>query len=62
MWEERSPLPAHLTDADLRRTARHGIGALPTEAALALFDAALTAAQPHVLAAAVDPAALRASA
>ncbi|MFJ6987321.1 MULTISPECIES: SDR family NAD(P)-dependent oxidoreductase [unclassified Streptomyces] len=62
MWEERSPLTAHLTDADLRRTARHGIGALPTEAALALFDAALTAAQPHVLAAAVDPAALRASA
>ncbi|MFH9672226.1 SDR family NAD(P)-dependent oxidoreductase [Streptomyces sp. NPDC017405] len=62
MWEERSALTAHLTDADVRKTARGGIGALPTEAALALFDAALTAAQPHVLAAAVDTAALRATA
>ncbi|MFF9764873.1 SDR family NAD(P)-dependent oxidoreductase, partial [Streptomyces caelestis] len=60
MWEERSALTAHLTDADVRKTARGGIGALTTGAALALFDAALTAAHPHVLAAEVDPAALRA--
>ncbi|MEV7198205.1 SDR family NAD(P)-dependent oxidoreductase, partial [Streptomyces sp. NPDC093510] len=62
MWEERSALTAHLTDADVRKMARGGIGALTTQAALALFDAALTAAQPHVLAADIDTATLRAAA
>ncbi|MFD4631737.1 SDR family NAD(P)-dependent oxidoreductase [Streptomyces sp. NPDC058284] len=62
MWEERSALTAHLTDADVRKMARGGVGALSTAAALALLDAALSAAQPHVLAADVDPAALRAAA
>ncbi|MEW2527040.1 SDR family NAD(P)-dependent oxidoreductase [Streptomyces sp. NPDC047071] len=62
MWRERSALTAHLSDADVRKMARGGVGALTTDAALALFDAALTAAQPHVLAAAVDTAALRAAA
>nr|WP_209310521.1 type I polyketide synthase [Streptomyces spiramenti] len=61
MWEQRSALTAHLTDTDVRKMARGGIGALPTETALALFDAALTAPQPHVLAADIDTAALRAA-
>ncbi|MFK4067217.1 beta-ketoacyl synthase N-terminal-like domain-containing protein [Streptomyces sp. NPDC029674] len=62
MWEERSALTAHLTDADVRKMARGGIGALSTAEGLARFDAALGAAQPHVLAADVDTARLRAAA
>ncbi|MEU8825667.1 SDR family NAD(P)-dependent oxidoreductase [Streptomyces sp. NPDC048636] len=60
MWEERSTLTAHLTEADLRAMASRGIGALPTGSALTLFDAALRAETPYVLAAAVDPGALTA--
>ncbi|MFI0191346.1 SDR family NAD(P)-dependent oxidoreductase [Streptomyces sp. NPDC017082] len=41
MWERRSGLTRALTDADLRRMARSGVGPLPTEEGLALFDAAL---------------------
>ncbi|WP_432015382.1 SDR family NAD(P)-dependent oxidoreductase [Streptomyces cucumeris] len=62
MWEERSELTAHLTEADLRAMADRGIGALSTGAALGLFDAALRAETPYVLAAAVDPVALTAAA
>ncbi|WP_228817987.1 type I polyketide synthase [Nocardia transvalensis] len=40
LWDERSGLTADLTDADLRRLSELGIGAMPTESALSLFDAA----------------------
>jgi polyketide synthase 12 len=43
MWEQRSGLTGGLTEADLRRMARSGVGQLPTEEGLALFDAALRA-------------------
>ncbi|MFF5538293.1 SDR family NAD(P)-dependent oxidoreductase [Streptomyces cinerochromogenes] len=43
MWERRSGLTRALSDADLRRMARSGVGRLPTEEGLALFDAALRA-------------------
>ncbi|MET8689246.1 SDR family NAD(P)-dependent oxidoreductase [Streptomyces sp. NPDC004732] len=62
MWEERSTLTAHLTDADVRKMARGGVGALSTAAALRLFDAALRAEAPYAFAADVDTAALRAAA
>ncbi|GAB4585387.1 type I polyketide synthase [Nocardia sp. IFM 10818] len=40
LWDERSALTTGLTDSDLRRLAGLGIGAMPTESALSLFDAA----------------------
>ncbi|QIS10427.1 type I polyketide synthase [Nocardia arthritidis] len=40
LWDERSGLTAELTDLDLRRLSELGIGAMPTESALSLFDAA----------------------
>ncbi|QBS39349.1 type I polyketide synthase [Nocardia sp. CS682] len=40
LWDERSALTSGLTDADLRRLAGLGIGAMRTESALTLFDAA----------------------
>ncbi|MFI6173859.1 SDR family NAD(P)-dependent oxidoreductase [Nocardia sp. NPDC051052] len=40
LWDERSALTADLTDTDLSRLARLGIGAMRTESALSLFDAA----------------------
>ncbi|MFJ3934709.1 SDR family NAD(P)-dependent oxidoreductase, partial [Streptomyces sp. NPDC090029] len=40
LWEERSSLTGGLTGTDLHRLAGLGIGALPTEQALALFDSA----------------------
>jgi acyl transferase domain-containing protein len=43
LWAERSGLTRDLTDGDLARMARGGTTAMPTEHALALFDAALRA-------------------
>jgi acyl transferase domain-containing protein/acyl carrier protein len=43
LWAERSGLTRDLTDGDLARMARGGTAAMPTEHALALFDAALHA-------------------
>ncbi|WP_444545268.1 SDR family NAD(P)-dependent oxidoreductase [Streptomyces cinerochromogenes] len=43
MWERRSGLTRALSDADLRRMARSGVGRLPTDEGLALFDTALRA-------------------
>ncbi|MFJ9608935.1 type I polyketide synthase [Kitasatospora sp. NPDC101176] len=41
LWEQRSTLTADLAGPELERIARAGAGALPTDEALALFDAAL---------------------
>ncbi|MBU3068121.1 SDR family NAD(P)-dependent oxidoreductase [Nocardia sp. NEAU-G5] len=40
LWDESSGLTATLTDADVRRLSGLGIGAMATDAALALFDIA----------------------
>ncbi|MEZ0090844.1 SDR family NAD(P)-dependent oxidoreductase [Streptacidiphilus sp. EB129] len=60
LWEQRSALTARLGDADLRRMARRGAGALGSAEGLAMFDTALAGSRPYVLAAKLDPAALRA--
>ncbi|MFE7454937.1 type I polyketide synthase, partial [Streptomyces griseus] len=45
LWEERSSLTGGIGTTALRRLARLGIGALPTEVALSLFDTACAAAR-----------------
>ncbi|MFT2018190.1 type I polyketide synthase [Streptomyces sp. 796.1] len=40
-WAEASGMTGHLAEADVRRLARTGVGALSSAAGLALFDAAL---------------------
>ncbi|MEV4898542.1 type I polyketide synthase, partial [Nonomuraea sp. NPDC055795] len=59
LWEQPSGITAHLTDLDRARAARGGLRALPTREALALFDAALGAAAPVVVTAALDLAAIQ---
>ncbi|GAA3803557.1 hypothetical protein GCM10023083_43410 [Streptomyces phyllanthi] len=46
LWEEASGMTAHLTRADLTRTARYGLHSLPTAQALAAFDLALELDEP----------------
>ncbi|MEV0263452.1 SDR family NAD(P)-dependent oxidoreductase [Streptomyces sp. NPDC050617] len=59
LWEQRSALTAGLNSAGLQRVAGGGAGALTTAEGLALFDAALGSPHPYLLAARIDPAALR---
>ncbi|MFI6316693.1 SDR family NAD(P)-dependent oxidoreductase [Nonomuraea sp. NPDC050556] len=59
LWAQPSGITAHLTDLDRARAARGGLRALPTREALALFDAALGAAPPVVVTAALDLAAIQ---
>ncbi|MET8878446.1 SDR family NAD(P)-dependent oxidoreductase, partial [Nocardia sp. NPDC004604] len=62
LWDERSALTETLTEADLRRLAELGIGALTTEAALAAFDLAWSGSRDAtVVAMRVDAAALAAA-
>nr|WP_308435243.1 SDR family NAD(P)-dependent oxidoreductase [Streptomyces minutiscleroticus] len=42
LWQESSELTAGLTDADVRRMERAGLGLLPTRQGLGLFDVATT--------------------
>ncbi|MFF3110112.1 SDR family NAD(P)-dependent oxidoreductase [Kitasatospora sp. NPDC057904] len=58
MWEQRSGLTGGLSDQDLRRMARSGVGQLPTDEGLALFDAALDAPDPLLVPMRLDPAAM----
>ncbi|MFM9557556.1 type I polyketide synthase [Streptomyces caniscabiei] len=62
LWEQSSALTAHLDATDHRRLRAGGFRALPTDAALALFDEVLLdgTTAPTVVAAPVDRAALRA--
>ncbi|MFF2331976.1 beta-ketoacyl synthase N-terminal-like domain-containing protein, partial [Streptomyces sp. NPDC058103] len=55
-------MTGHLGRVDRARLARAGIQPMPTDAALELFDAALTINHPRPVAAAIDFAALRAQA
>ncbi|MFF2805538.1 beta-ketoacyl synthase N-terminal-like domain-containing protein, partial [Streptomyces sp. NPDC058051] len=62
LWAQDSGMTGHLGRVDRARLARAGIQPMPTDAALELFDAALTINHPRPVAAAIDFAALRAQA
>ncbi|MEU3642877.1 type I polyketide synthase [Lentzea sp. NPDC034063] len=59
LWEQSSGLLGELTDVDRKRMNRGGFGALATKNALALFDTALSTAQPVLLPMELDVAAMR---
>ncbi|MDX3645877.1 SDR family NAD(P)-dependent oxidoreductase, partial [Streptomyces sp. MB09-02B] len=61
LWDETSGMTAALGERDRERLLRTGTAALPTERALALYDAALTARTPAVTAAPLDLHRLRAA-
>ncbi|WP_216587351.1 type I polyketide synthase [Streptomyces brasiliscabiei] len=54
LWEQRTALTDGLGDTDLRRMARSGVRALPTEEGLALFDAALAGDDPVLVPVGLD--------
>ncbi|MGW5355760.1 SDR family NAD(P)-dependent oxidoreductase, partial [Streptomyces sp. NPDC004031] len=58
LWATTSALTGKLTATDLARMTRTGVTPLATGKALALFDAALAAGEPHVVAAEFDLAAV----
>ncbi|MFJ8046423.1 beta-ketoacyl reductase [Kitasatospora sp. NPDC096147] len=60
LWEEASTVSGHLAEADLRRLARMGLSPLPSEEAMALFDAAVASDEPVLALTRIDTAALRA--
>ncbi|MFI7343942.1 type I polyketide synthase, partial [Streptomyces sp. NPDC050085] len=62
LWAQASAMTGHLAEADLARMARGGVTPLETEQGLSLFDAVLREGPGLVVAAGVDPAALRAQA
>ncbi|WP_119726844.1 type I polyketide synthase [Thermomonospora amylolytica] len=62
LWTEASGMTSALESADLARLRRTGIGSLTSDEGLALFDAALTVGDPYLVAARLDPTALRAQA
>ncbi|MEW2157958.1 type I polyketide synthase [Streptomyces sp. NPDC007189] len=59
LWEERSAMTGKLDGADLRRMARGGVVPMPSEQALELFDAAVTADRAVLVPARFDTAGLR---
>ncbi|WP_242614589.1 SDR family NAD(P)-dependent oxidoreductase [Actinomadura roseirufa] len=60
LWEQSGGMTGHLARADLARMARSGVGALPGDRALGLFDTALRYGEPFLLAANLDVRALAA--
>ncbi|MER7722285.1 type I polyketide synthase, partial [Streptomyces flaveolus] len=61
LWEQRSNLTGGLGDADQRRMAGIGLGGLPTDDGLALFDACCAGRTPVLAPMRLDTAAVRAS-
>ncbi|MFG2320909.1 SDR family NAD(P)-dependent oxidoreductase [Streptomyces tendae] len=59
-WEQRTGMTEDLNSADVSRARRLGIAEMPTDEALALFDAARAAGKPVLLPARMDIPALRA--
>ncbi|MFC4035303.1 SDR family NAD(P)-dependent oxidoreductase, partial [Streptomyces polygonati] len=55
LWQERSELTAGLGESDLLRLSAIGVRPLPTDEALALFDAALAADEPVLAPVRLDP-------
>ncbi|MFB9413832.1 type I polyketide synthase [Dactylosporangium matsuzakiense] len=62
LWAEASGLTGHLDRRDVDRLARTGVGALTTDEALRMLDAALAAGPATVVPARLDLAAVRADA
>nr|WP_063817817.1 type I polyketide synthase [Herbidospora sakaeratensis] len=62
LWDTESGMSGTLSEADTARLARAGIAPMSAEQGLELFDAALTAPEPLLVAATWDRAALRAKA
>ncbi|MEU1630995.1 type I polyketide synthase [Streptomyces sp. NPDC020096] len=62
LWAEASGITGDLTDAELRRMARGGMGALSSAEGMALFDAALRGGQAVLVPARLDLGAVRAAA
>ncbi|MER5936557.1 SDR family NAD(P)-dependent oxidoreductase [Streptomyces sp. NPDC001928] len=60
MWETADGMGGRTAEADVARLRRHGFPPLPTDEALALFDAALRTEHPLVLPFALDTTALAA--
>jgi len=58
LWEQTSAMTQHLADRDKARMSRVGLAPLSTENALRLFDAAMLADRPMLVAARLDRAAL----
>jgi polyketide synthase 7 len=61
LWEQASAMTGHLSGRDLARLHRGGLAPLSAPQALELFDTALIADHPAVVATRLDPAALRAN-
>jgi polyketide synthase 7 len=61
LWEQASGMTQHLHERDKARISRIGLAPMATEQALRLFDTALLAERPTVVAARIDPAALAAN-
>ena len=59
LWAQDSGITATLADQDRARLSRNGITPMPTQAALAAFDAAMDAAQAVLIPATFSTAALR---
>ncbi|QIB43049.1 type I polyketide synthase [Streptomyces aureoverticillatus] len=58
LWADESTMTGNLSEADLLRLQRSGIGTLSAEDGLALFDAVLADAAPVLAAVVLDPRAL----
>jgi acyl carrier protein len=58
-WAQTSTITGHLTDTDLARMTRAGMGALHAEQGMALLDQALTAPQPVLVPMVLNLAVLR---
>ncbi|HEX6688112.1 MAG TPA: SDR family NAD(P)-dependent oxidoreductase, partial [Solirubrobacterales bacterium] len=62
LWQHEGGMISALGEADLVRMERTGIGVLSDESGLALFDAAIRAGRPQMLALPIDAAGLRGAA
>jgi polyketide synthase 7 len=58
LWEQASGMTRHLDERDKARMSRIGLAPMATELALRLFDTAMLAERPVVVAARIDPRAL----
>ncbi|MEM6107705.1 SDR family NAD(P)-dependent oxidoreductase [Mycobacterium sp. 050272] len=58
LWDQASGMTQHLGERDKARMSRIGLAPMPTEQALRLFDAAMLAECPVLVAARIDPGAL----
>jgi polyketide synthase 7 len=58
LWEQPSGMTQHLDERDKARMSRIGLAPMATEQALRLFDTAMLAERPTMVAARIDPGAL----